>query len=220
MAGVARPAARPTPQYGGPTADQWAKDGYAVLQLTARGFGDSCGSSASRLADPTGCADGYLRLDDDRYEVRDVQNAIGLLVDEGIANPAQIGVTGESYGGGVSLALATLRDRVMNADGSVSPWRSPAGTPLRIAAAAPVIPWSDLVYALIPNGRTLDYQVASPTTDLSPLGVEKQSFVSGLYALGSAERLLRTRRDKLAGGPHHLVRLAQRGRALRRQRRG
>jgi poly(3-hydroxybutyrate) depolymerase len=172
-------------QYGGPTADQWAKEGYAVLQLTARGFGDSCGSSASRLADPTGCADGYLRLDDDRYEVRDVQNAIGLLVDEGIANPAQIGVTGESYGGGVSLALATLRDRVMNADGSVSPWLSPAGTPLRIAAAAPVIPWSDLVYALIPNGRTLDYQVASPTTDLSPLGVEKQSFVSGLYALGS-----------------------------------
>jgi len=172
-------------QYGGPTADAWAKDGYAVLQLTARGFGDSCGSAASRLADPTGCADGYIRLDDDRYEVRDVQNAIGLLVDDGIADAARIGVTGESYGGGVSLALATLRDRVMNADGSVSPWRSPAGTPLHIAAAAPVIPWSDLDYALMPNGRTLDYQVASPTTDLSPIGVEKQSFVSGLYALGS-----------------------------------
>jgi dienelactone hydrolase len=171
-------------QYGGPTADQWAKDGYAVLQLTARGFGDSCGSAASRIADPSGCANGYIRLDDDRYEVRDVQNAIGLLVDEGVTNAAQIGVTGESYGGGVSLALATLRDRVMNADGSLSAWRSPAGTPLRIAAAAPVIPWSDLVYSLIPNGRTLDYQVASPTTDLSPLGVEKQSFVSGLYALG------------------------------------
>ncbi|MGH2895222.1 MAG: CocE/NonD family hydrolase [Solirubrobacteraceae bacterium] len=172
-------------QYGGPTADQWAKDGYAVLQLTARGFGDSCGSAASRLADPAGCANGYIRLDDDRYEVRDVQNAIGLLVDDDIADPAEIGVTGESYGGGVSLALATLRNRVMNADGSVSPWRSPAGTSLRIAAAAPVIPWSDLVYALIPNGRTLDYQVASPTADLTPLGVEKQSFVSGLYALGS-----------------------------------
>jgi dienelactone hydrolase len=173
-------------QYGGPTADQWAREGYAVVQLTARGFGDSCGSAASRLADPTGCANGYIRLDDDRYEIRDVQNAIGLLVDEGITNPAEVGVTGESYGGGVSLALATLRDRVVNPDGSVSAWRSPAGTPLHIAAAAPVIPWSDLVYSLIPNGRTLDYQVASPTTDLSPLGVEKQSFVSGLYALGSA----------------------------------
>ncbi len=172
-------------QYGGPTADQWAKDGYAVLQLTARGFGDSCGNAASRLADATGCANGYLRLDDDRYEVRDVQNAIGLLVDRGIADAARIGVTGESYGGGVSLALATLHDRVMNADGSVSPWQSPAGTPLHVAAAAPVIPWSDLDYALTPNGRTLDYQVASPTTDLVPIGVEKQSFVSGLYALGS-----------------------------------
>ena len=173
-------------EYLGPTGDQWARAGYAVLQLTARGWGDSCGSAASRLADPTGCANGYIRLDDDRYEVRDVQNAVGLLVDEGIANAGQIGVTGESYGGGVSLALATLRDRVMNADGSVSPWRSPAGTPLHIAAAAPVIPWSDLVYSLIPNGRTLDYQVASPTTDLSPIGVEKQSFVSALYGLGSA----------------------------------
>ena len=172
-------------EYYGPTGDQWASDGYAVLELTARGFGDSCGSAASRLADPTGCAGGYIRLDDDRYEVRDVQNAVGLLVDEGLVDPRAVGLTGESYGGGVSLALATLRDRVMNADGTLSPWRSPHGTPLSITAAAPVIPWSDLAYSLMPNGRTLDYRVASPTTDLAPIGVEKQSFVSGLYALGS-----------------------------------
>jgi hypothetical protein len=129
---------------------------------------------------------GYIRLDDDRYEVRDVQFAIGLLVDEGIADPARIAVTGESYGGGLSLALATLKDRVMNADGSLSPWRSLGGTPLHIAAAAPVIPWSDLVHSLVPNGRTLDYLLTSPTTDLTPIGVEKQSFVTGLYALGHA----------------------------------
>ncbi|MGH2876600.1 MAG: alpha/beta hydrolase family protein, partial [Solirubrobacteraceae bacterium] len=127
-------------QYYGPTADAWARDGYAVLQLTARGFGDSCGLAASRLADPAGCQDGYIRLDDDRYEVRDAQYATGLLVDEGIADPHRIGATGESYGGGLSLALATLKDRVMNADGTLSPWRSPGGTPLSIAAAAPVIP--------------------------------------------------------------------------------
>jgi hypothetical protein len=54
-------------------------------------------------------------------------------------------VTGESYGGGVSLELATLDNRVMNADGTLSPWTSPDGTPLSIAAAAPVILWSDLV---------------------------------------------------------------------------
>ena len=172
-------------QYYGPTADTWAKNGYAVLQLTARGFGDSCGTAASRLADPSGCADGYLRLDDERYEARDAQYAVGLLVDEGVVDPARIGATGESYGGGLSLELATLKNRVMNANGTLSPWTSPDGTPLSIAAAAPVIPWSDLAYSLVPNGRTLDYQVTSPTADLSPIGVEKQSFVSGLYAEGN-----------------------------------
>ena len=57
---------------------------------------------------------------------------------------------------------------------------------MHLAAAAPVIPWSDLAYSLMPNGRTLDYKVTGPTTDLSPIGVEKQSFVSGLFALGAA----------------------------------
>jgi dienelactone hydrolase len=175
-------------EFYGPTADAWAKQGYAILQITARGFGDSCGKAAQEAENPVTyeslCANGYIRLDDERYEARDVQYAIGLLVDQGIVSPGHIGVTGESYGGGVSLELATLKNRVMNADGSLSPWTSPNGTPLSITAAAPVIPWSDLAYSLVPNGRTLDYQVTSPTADLSPIGVEKQSFVSGLYALG------------------------------------
>lgn len=171
-------------QFYGPTADSWAKRGYAVLQLVARGWGDSCGSAESREANPSACTNDYIRLDDERYEARDVQYAVGLLVDEGVVNPDQIGVTGESYGGGVSLELATLNNRVMNANGSLSPWKSPEGTALHIAAAAPVIPWSDLVYSLLPNGRTLDTQITSRTTDLNPLGVEKESFVDGLYAEG------------------------------------
>jgi hypothetical protein len=171
-------------EYYSPTADSWAKNGYAVLQLTARGFGDSCGKTTQQ--NQGFCTNGYIRLDDERYEARDVQWAVGLLVDEGIVDPARIGVTGESYGGGVSLELATLKDRMMNQDGTLSPWKSPGGTPLSIAAAAPVIPWSDLVNSLMPNGRTLDYQVTSPTADLSPIGVEKQSFVSGLFALGQS----------------------------------
>jgi X-Pro dipeptidyl-peptidase C-terminal non-catalytic domain/X-Pro dipeptidyl-peptidase (S15 family) len=174
-------------QFFGPVADSWAQRGYAVLQLVARGWGGSCGSADSRNADPTDCANGYIRLDDARYEAHDVQYATGLLVDAGTVDPARIGVTGESYGGGVSLELATLNNRVMNPDGSISPWRSPAGTPLHIAASAPVIPWSDLDYSLLPNGRTLDTAVTSPTTDLSPIGVEKQSFVSGLFALGAKD---------------------------------
>jgi hypothetical protein len=174
-------------QFYGPTGDTWAKAGYAVLQPVARGWGDSCGTEQSRLADPTACTNGYIRLDDERYEAHDVQYAAGWLVDEGVVNPNQIGVTGESYGGGVSLELATLKNRVMNTDGTLSPWNSPSGTALHIAAAAPVIPWSDLVYSLLPSGRTLDTQITSPTTDLKPLGVEKQSFVTGLFGTGAKD---------------------------------
>ena len=177
--------------YVGPGAGQLASAGYAVLQLTARGFGDSCGAAARLAESPAHyaatCSKGYVRLDDERYEARDVQNAIGLLVDAGLVNPGAIGVTGPSYGGGVSLELATLKNRVMNANGTLSPWRSPAGKPLSIAAAAPVIPWSDLAYSLEPNGRTLDYRLAGVNTDLAPFGVEKQSFEGGLFDLGQTE---------------------------------
>ena len=82
------------------------------------------------------------------YEARDVQHLAGLLADEGIADPRRIGVTGISYGGGVSLELAALRDRIARPDGTLAPWTSPGGRPMRIAGAVPQIPWSDLVYAL------------------------------------------------------------------------
>jgi hypothetical protein len=181
----APPSGPDDPQYGGPTAVQWANDGYAVVQFAARGWGDSCGTPESRAIDPAACANGYIRLVDYRYEVRDVQYAAGLLVDEGIADPTRIGVTGESYGSGTSLALATLKDRVVNADGSLSPWTSPDGTALHIAAAAPVHGWTDMLYALMPNGRTLDSQVTSTSADLSPAGVWKQTIGGGLYTVGA-----------------------------------
>lgn len=172
-------------QYGGPSAVEWAKSGYAVLQFAARGWGDSCGKVASRLANVAACVNGYLHLDDYRYEARDVQYAVGLLVDEGFADPDRIGVMGESYGGGVSLELATLKDRVMATDGSLHRWRSPQGTPIHIAAAAPFATWSDLVYSLAPNGRTLDSRITSSTADLSLPGVEKLTILSGLYLVGT-----------------------------------
>ncbi len=166
-------------------AKPWADRGYAVLSYTARGFGESCGSAASRTADPTGCAKGWIHLADSRFEVRDTQYLAGLLADENLIQPKKIGVTGPSYGGGQSMQLAALKNRIRNPDGSYSPWKSPNGTPMEIAAAAPVIPWSDLVYSLVPNGRTLDYQTTSDTADLNPTGIAKNSFVLGLYALGS-----------------------------------
>ncbi|HWA67954.1 MAG TPA: CocE/NonD family hydrolase [Mycobacteriales bacterium] len=172
-------------QYGGPSPLQWARQGYAVLQMAARGWGNSCGKLASRLVDPAACANGFIHMDDYRYEARDVEHAVGLLVDEGFADPDRIGVMGESYGAGVSLELATLNNRVMLPDGKLVPWRSPDGTPLHIAAAAPFATWSDLVYALAPNGRTFDDSVTSPTADLSPIGVMKTSIMSGLFLVGT-----------------------------------
>src|SRR5205807_6751272 len=68
--------------YVGPGAGEWATKGYAVLQLTARGFGDSCGRAArtAETADhfAATCSKGYIRLDDERSEAHDVQYAAGL----------------------------------------------------------------------------------------------------------------------------------------------
>jgi predicted acyl esterase len=160
----------------------WAHAGYAVLTYTARGLWGSCGTPESRAANPVACARGYVHLADARYEVRDTQELIGRLVDQGVADPARIGVTGDSYGGGQSVMLAALKNRVMQRDGSLRPWRSPAGTPLRIAAAAPVIPWTDLVYAIAPNGRTVTYAIPPRSQDGSPVGVFKETFANGIFA--------------------------------------
>jgi dienelactone hydrolase len=165
-----------------------ARDGYAVLSYTARGFHGSCGSEAARapdptLADPNVCTErGWTHLSDARYEARDTQYLAGLLVDEGLVDPQRIGVTGASYGGGQSLILAALNDRVMLPSGQLIAWRSPAGTPLHIAAAAPVVPWSDLAAALTPNGRTLDYRVDNSYG--SRVGIQKKSWNATLYGAG------------------------------------
>ena len=168
------------------SSKEWAEDGYAVLNYSARGFGDSCGSAASRTADPTGCARGWVHLGDSRYEARDTQYLAGLLADQGLVAPRKIGVTGASYGGGQSLVLGTLRDRVRLRNGKYVQWRSPKGKRMEIAAAVPVVPWSDLVHSLTPNGGTLDTEVTSTTDDLSPLGIMKLSYQNGLYASGMA----------------------------------
>src|SRR3954462_8348826 len=161
----------------------WASRGYAVFSMSDRGWGNSCGGQDPDRAGPQ-CAKGYNHLMDDRYEVRDAQYLLSLLADEAVTQPTRIGVTGPSYGGGISMALAALRDRIMLPDGTLAPGRSPAGTDMGIAAAAPEIPWTDLAYSLMPNGRTLDYVADAPYGNR--VGVEKQSFVAGLYALGQA----------------------------------
>jgi predicted acyl esterase len=161
---------------------EWLDAGYATFSMTDRGFHESCGSAEARLADPAGCAQGYIRLMDTRYEVRDAQYLAGRLVDEGRVQPTGLGATGGSYGGGLSMALAALRDRTMMPDGSLAPWTSPGGIPMSLAAATPNIPWTDLAYSLTPNGSTLDYVADAPYR--GRIGVEKQSLILGLYVLG------------------------------------
>jgi hypothetical protein len=167
-----------------PTAHELAQRGYAVINASDRGFGDSCGSLASRTLPE--CAKGWIHLLDTRFEIRDFQYLAGLLVDQGLALPTKIGAIGESYGGGSSIMLATLKDRIMLPDGSLAPWTSPNGTPMAIAGAAPTIPWSDLISSLTPNGRWLDYTVPQPGVNFTPRGELKLSFVQGLYIAGNA----------------------------------
>jgi hypothetical protein len=165
--------------------DWFARRGYAVVNYTARGFGHSCGGG------PTGyhsgpCGQGYIRLADTRYEARDTQYLLGLLVDQGIAKRGALGVTGISYGGGQSLELAHLRNHIRLPDGTFAPWTSPKGVPLSISAAWPRWPWSDLVDSLLPNGRFLDTQVAPAGQSLDPVGIPIASYIAGLYALGKS----------------------------------
>jgi fermentation-respiration switch protein FrsA (DUF1100 family) len=163
--------------------DYFARQGYGVVNYTARGFGHSCGGGPSGYHSGP-CGQGYIRLADTRYEARDTQYLLGLLVDQKIAKPGALGVTGISYGGGQSLELAYLRDRIRLPDGSFAPWKSPKGTRLSITAAWPRWPWSDLVDSLLPNGRFLDSQVAPAGQSLDPVGIEIRSYVAGLFALG------------------------------------
>ena len=170
-------------------ARDWALRGYTVFSMSDRDWGMSCGGQDPKRVTPP-CLNGYNHLMDTRYEVRDAQFLFGRLADENRVIPDKIGVTGPSYGGGLSMALAALRNRIMTPDGETALWTSEAGKQMSIAVAAPDIPWTDLAYSLMPNGRTLDYAYANnsylgddPEIPY-PVGVLKQSFVAGLYATG------------------------------------
>lgn len=157
-----------------------ARQGYVVVAYSARGFGMSCGLPISRTV--PACTGGYEHLADIRYEPRDTQYLAGLLADTGLVDGQRIGVSGTSYGAGQSLMLATLKDRIVTANYSLVPWRSPDGKPMRIAAAAPNWAWSDLAEMLVPNGRSLDY---STSNDYGPtIGLPKTSYVALLTGAG------------------------------------
>jgi hypothetical protein len=169
------------------TAQRWLTKGYAVFSISDRGWGSSCGGASTKLKAPP-CELGYIHLMSRAYEVRDVQTLLGKLADEGVINPQAIGATGGSYGGGMSLQLGSLKDRVELTNHELIPWESPGGKPMKIAATAPEYPWTDLAQALQPNGSNLDF-VANSTYS-GPLGnhrfgIEKNNWNGSLFLAGS-----------------------------------
>jgi pimeloyl-ACP methyl ester carboxylesterase len=160
----------------------YAQRGYAVVNYTARGWGRSCGVLVSRTS--PNCDRGWIHLADHRYEARDTQHLLGLLVDQGVVKRNAIGVTGVSYGGIQTLSLARLRNRVRRVNGSFARWRSPAGLPLAIRAGYARWPGSDMTYALQPNGRFLDFRRPRQRDSIRPGGVMKKSYLDGLYLTG------------------------------------
>jgi predicted acyl esterase len=182
------PASGLVTQQEDPRIKGWAEHGYAVFSMTDRGWGFSCGKYDPQVSTAI-CEHGYNHLMDDRYEVRDAQYFMGILAAEGRIIPNKIGATGGSFGGGISMALGALRNRVMKEHGELVSWESPTHQQMEIAAAVPQYSWSDLAYALLPNGRTLDYLAEnnySGPEGSYPIGVEKASFVGGLYLTGAA----------------------------------
>jgi predicted acyl esterase len=86
-------------------AEQFAQDGYVVLEYDARGFYGSGGTID--VASP--------------QDVADVSTVISWLLADTAANPAEIGVGGVSYGAGIAL-LAAAHDPRIKATASMSTW--------------------------------------------------------------------------------------------------
>jgi predicted acyl esterase len=159
----------------GDSHDRWhwnnvwfVSHGWVVVNYTARGFKQSCGTSDP---DPN-CDRGYTHLADRRFEGRDSKFLLGRLVDAGIADRSRLVATGGSYGGGQSWLLATSM-----------PWTSPGGLSLQLRAAVPKYPWTDLLSSLVYNGRATD-RAARQRSHTRPIGVPKQSYIDALYAAG------------------------------------
>ncbi len=173
------------------TAQRWLKLGYAVFSMSDRGWGSSCGSPSkpANTLKAAPCEAGYVHLISRKYEVRDAQYLLGLLAEEGVINPQEIGATGGSYGGGMSAQLGSMNNRVEMLNGELVPWTTKNGTPMKISATAPEYPWTDLAQALQPNGSWLDYVTSAPYAGVlgnHEFGIEKRLWNEELYLAGAA----------------------------------
>ena len=135
--------------------DRLLERGYAVLRYSARGFGKSWGQ---------------VNLADLNVERRDLRSLITQVVDAfgGQVDAGAVAVLGASYGGGQSW-LAALEPQ----------FTTPAGDQVRIRTIVPIVPWTDLLGALRPNGDA--------TNSIDVPGFYKLSYLEGLF-LGGLRR--------------------------------
>ncbi|HWU32576.1 MAG TPA: CocE/NonD family hydrolase, partial [Marmoricola sp.] len=163
----------------------WFADrGYAVITYSLRGTFGSCGSSQSRQGYPA-CNPEQFEFGDQRYDAHDAQYLLGVLVDQKVADPRALGMTGMSLGSIETLEVALLKNHIRKLDGGYAPWRSPKGIPLHLSAAYSNASIPDVLDAAIPNGRLLTFDPATAGNDHSPIGVPKLSFPT-VFALGTS----------------------------------
>ena len=153
-------------------------------QLPARGFGDSCGGASP--PDHSGaCAKGYIHLAD--TATRCVTPSTCWASSPTRGSRSRRRSASRECPTAVARAWSSRSCTTRSVCPTASSHRGGAqpGKPMSIAAAYPRWPWSDLVDALLPNGRFLDTQVAPQGQSLNPVGVPIKSYLGGLFALGS-----------------------------------
>ena len=159
----------------------YAQQGYAVVTYTARGWGRSCGALDSRTS--PACDRGWIHLADQRYEERDTQHLLGLLVDQGVDEAVGDRRDGRLVRRHPDAQPGAAAQPRAPPGRLVRPWRSPNGhAAARSRPATRAGRRSDMTYALQPNGRFTRLQDAAAERRDPPGGVNKKSYNDGLYA--------------------------------------
>ncbi len=189
----------------------FARHGYYVLTYTARGFTDQGATRSDEPNTPAGtdptchpptvpsgqspagsdCApSGTIRVKNTEVEIRDSQYLAALTAAAfPDLNPDQVAVSGGSYGGGESWLQAA------DPNWTFPHTVDPALPVLQVQVAVPKYGWTDLAYSLVPNGHA-GFLPGDPIYSSSqgapaahgvgnPIGTAKQSYIAGLYALGT-----------------------------------
>jgi hypothetical protein len=169
----------------------FATRGAYVLTYTARGFRSDAASAAWQPATPAGTSaglpSGTIQLKSKDAEIRDTQWLAALAAATfSDLDPERVVVSGNSYGGGESWLQSTQPDWTFPR--TVDP-KLPV---LRLKVAVPKYGWTDLGYALAPHGRDDPYAAHTGTAGEQPLGVVKDSYVNGFYALGTTDGIFET----------------------------